>query len=170
MYKPTDPQRTIFEADQRLPAKIRRMLRGSWAEGFSSKIFPILLEMESEPGSLYCADNGRPNRSASRMLGLSILQEMHNLPDQDALNCFSFDVRWQYALGVEPEDAYLSRRSLVDFRSRIAKQDPEMKMLRAVFDRIGDGAIADLKISTSEQRLDSTRIQSNIFKSGAEKG
>ncbi|MBN2531216.1 MAG: transposase [Deltaproteobacteria bacterium] len=122
--------------------------------------------MESELSSLYCANNGRPNWSVARMLGLSILQEMHNLPDQDALHCFSFDVRWQYALGVEPEHAYLSRRSLVDFRSRIVQQDPEMSMLQSVFNRIGDAAIADLKISTDEQRLDSTRIQSNIFTCG----
>jgi hypothetical protein len=166
MYRPTNRQRTIFEVEHRLPERIVKELKGTWAEGFAQKVFPVLLELEPEFCGLYCADNGRPNWSIARMLGLSILQEMHNLPDQSALHCFTFDVRWQYALGQEPEDAILSKRSLVDFRSRMVQRDPEMKMLRAVFNRIGDAAIADLKISTDEQRLDSTRIQSNIFTCG----
>ena len=162
MYRPTNPQRTIFEVEHRLPERIVKELKGTWAEGFAQKVFPVLLEIEPEFSSLYCSDNGRPNWSIARMLGLSILQEMHNLPDQNAVHCFAFDVRWQYALGVEPEDAFLSKRSLVDFRSRMVQKDPEMKMLKKVFHRVGDAAIADLKISTSEQRLDSTVIQSNI--------
>jgi len=162
MYKSTNPQRTLFEVDRCLPERMAELLKGALAEGFAAKIFPLLLEAEVGFKDLYCSDNGRPNWSIARMLGLCILQEMHNFPGQDALSCFSFDARWHYALGVEPKDAYLSRRSLVDFRSRMVEKDPGMKMLRSVFHRIGDAAIADLKISTEEQRLDSTVIQSNI--------
>lgn len=100
------------------------------------------------------------------MLGLSFLQELYNLDDQRALDSLAFDVRWQYALGLEPETAYLSRRSLVDFRSRLAAVDPEMSLLRSVFDKIGDGAIAELGISIKEQRIDSALIASNIFTRG----
>jgi len=122
----------------------------------------VLLESEEELSALYCSDNGRPNWSIARMLGICILQELRDMDDQSALDSLSFDARWQHALGLEPEEAYLSRRSLVDFRSRLVKVDPEMKMLRSVFNKIGDAAIDDLKISTREQRLDSTIITSNI--------
>jgi len=62
------------------------------------------------------------------------------LSDQQALDTFSFDIRWRYALDVSDDEDYLSRRSLVEFRRRLAAKDPEMKLLRTVFDaRAGFG-------------------------------
>jgi hypothetical protein len=156
----------MFETECRLSESVRRRLKGSWAEGFATKVLPILLEMESEFSSLYCEDNGRPNWSVARMLGLSLLQEFYSLDDQKALDCLSFDIRWQHALGLTPEDSYLSRRSLVDFRSRLVQVDPGMAMLRSVFDRVGLEAIEELVVSVKEQRVDSTLITSNIFTRG----
>ena len=129
-------------------------------------MLPILLAEEIKLASIYSKETGRPNWSVARMLGLSLLQEFYNFDDQKALDCLSFDIRWQYALGMTPEESYLSRRSLVDFRSRLVASDPEMKMLRTVFDKVGETAIADLGISVKEQRVDSTLITSNIFTRG----
>jgi Transposase domain (DUF772) len=130
MFKPTDRQRSIYEAENQLPLSVRRRLKDSWAERFAAKVLPVLLEEEARFSSLYCENNGRPNWSIARMLGVSLLQELYNFDDQKALDCLAFDVRWQHALGIMPEEAYLSRRSLVDFRSRMVVQDPEMQMLR----------------------------------------
>lgn len=162
MYRKTSRQRTIFEADTQLSESVKRRLDDSWAVGFASKVLPVLLESEDEFSALYCANNGRPNWSIARMLGLCILQEMHNMDDQSALDSLAFDIRWQHALGLEQDSAYLSRRAFVDFRSRWVSVDPEMAKLRALFDKIGETAIKDLGISTKEQRLDSTAITSNI--------
>ena len=96
------------------------------------------------------------------LLGLCLLQELNNLSDQQALDTFSFDLRWRYALDVSDEEDYLSRRSLVEFRRRLAAKDPEMKLVRHLFDNIRDSAINKLGLSTSNQRLDSTHIISNI--------
>jgi hypothetical protein len=74
----------------------------------------------------------------------------------------SFDIRWRFALDVSDEEDYLSRRSLVEFRRRLTAKDPEMKMVRALFDNIRDSAIDKLGLSVSNQRLDSTHIISNI--------
>jgi hypothetical protein len=41
-----------------------------------------------------------------------------------------------------------------------------MKLLRRLFERVGHKAIAELGLSTAEQRLDSTLIASNIFTRG----
>ena len=54
------------------------------------------------------------------------------------------------------------RRSLVEFRRRLAAKDPEMKLVRNVFDTIRDSALKKLEVSTRDQRLDSTHIISNI--------
>ena len=166
MFKPTDRQRSIFETENQLPESVRRRLKGSWAEGFQAKVLPILLEAEVGFSVLYSDETGRPNWSVARMLGLSLLQEFYNLDDQKALDSLAFDIRWQHALGVTPEESYLSRRSLVDFRSRLVSSDPEMKTLRAVFEKVGAAAIADLGVSVKEQRVDSTLIASNIFTRG----
>jgi len=100
------------------------------------------------------------------MLGICVLQEMLGLDDQSALDSLAFDARWQHALGLEPEEAYLSRRSLVEFRSRLVAADPEMKALRRLFERVGDAAVDELGLSTKEQRVDSTLVTSNIFTRG----
>lgn len=45
---------------------------------------------------------------------------------------------------------------------RMAAQDPDMKIVRTIFDEISKAAIEKLSLSTSEQRVDSTHIVSNI--------
>jgi hypothetical protein len=96
------------------------------------------------------------------VLGLCLLQEFNDLSDQQALDTFSFDIRWRYALDVSDKEDYLSRRSLVEFRRRLAAKDPEMNLVRNVFDNIRDGAIKKLGLSTRDQRVDSTHVISNI--------
>ncbi len=65
-------------------------------------------------------------------------------------------------MDVNDGEDYLSRRSLVEFRHRLVAKDPEMKLVRTLFDSIRDSAIKGLGLSTSSQRLDSTHIVSNI--------
>ncbi len=87
---------------------------------------------------------------------------MLDLDDQSALDALAFDARWQYALDLQADEAYLSRRSFVDFRGRLVEHDPEMALMRGVFDRVGQAAIDDLGLSTDQQRMDSTFLTSNI--------
>lgn len=121
----------------------------------------MLLREEAAFSSLY-GETGRPNWSVARMLGVLILQELANTHDQAALDLLAYDIRWQFALDVAPNDAYLSRRSLVQFRTRLVSADPEMTLMRGVFEAIGSEAIEKLGVSTSEQRIDSTHVTSNI--------
>ena len=140
---------------------MRGRLESSWAHFFRCEVLPILFRKEDDYATLY-GTTGRPNFSVARLLGLCLLQEWNDLSDQEALDTYSFDVRWRYALDISDEEDYLSRRSLVEFRRRLADKDPEMKMIRTVFDTIRDSAIEKLGLSASHQRLDSTRIISNI--------
>jgi hypothetical protein len=119
------------------------------------------LRSEDQYAMLY-GKTGRPNFSVARLLGLCLLQEWNNLSDQQTLDTFGFDIRWRYALDVCDEDDYLSRRSLVEFRRRLVSIDPEMNLIRSLFDAIRDSALKKLNLSFSNQRLDSTHVISNI--------
>ena len=161
MYKRTNPQRALFGVDTQLSPSLCRRLKSSWAHLFKSEILPILFRNEDQYAMLY-GKTGLPNFSVARLLGLCLLQELNNLSDQQALDTFSFDIRWRYALDISEEEDYLSRRSLVEFRRRLAAKDPEMNLIRNVFDNIRNSAIKKLGLSASDQRLDSTHIISNI--------
>ena len=161
MYKRTSPQQKLFGVETQLSPSLRGRLESSWARLFRLEVLPILLKNEDRYAMLY-GKTGRPNFSVARLLGLCLLQELSNLSDQQALDAFSFDIRWRYALDVGEEEDYLSRRSLVEFRRRLAAKDPEMKLVRHVFDNVRDSAINKLGLSAGSQRLDSTHIISNI--------
>jgi hypothetical protein len=161
MYKKTSPQQKLFGVGTQLSPSLRSRIESCWAYLFKLEVLPILLENEDQYALLY-GKTGRPNFSVARLLGLCLLQELNDLSDQQALDTFSFDLRWRYALDVSDDEDYLSRRSLVEFRRRLAAQDPEMKLVRKIFDQIRDSAIQKLGLSASNQRLDSTHIISNI--------
>jgi len=166
MFRKTDPQQHLFGVETALPAGMRSRLKASWAEVFRLEILPILLRSEADFGILY-GSTGRPNFSVGRMLALCLLQELCDFCDQEALDAFGFDARWQHATDIHAdEEAYLSRRSLVEFRSRLVKRDPEMALMHRVFAAISDGAIKKLGLSVREQRLDSTHVASNIHTHG----
>src|SRR5512136_925753 len=154
MYKKTNPQQKLFGVGTQLSASLRNRLETSWAHLFKVEILPILFANEGQYALLY-GKTGRPNFSVARLLGLCLLQELNNLSDQQALDTFSFDIRWRYALEISDEEDYLSRRSLVEFRRRLTAKDPEMKLVRNVFDHIRDSAITKLGLCASNQRLDS---------------
>jgi hypothetical protein len=161
MYKQTDPQQKLFGVDSQLSLSLRNRLQSSWADLFRKEILPILFRNEDQYAILY-GKTGRPNFSVARLVGLSLLQELNSLSDQQALDAYGFDIRWRYALDVSDDEDYLSRRSLVEFRHRLTEKDPEMNLIRGVFDNVRDSAIQKIGLSTRDQRLDSTHIISNI--------
>lgn len=161
MFRETDRQIPLFVAGATAPKSIRDRLEQSWAVWFRQVVLPELLGKENLFSGLY-GERGRPNWSVARLLGLCLLQHLEDLSDQHALDALSFDMRWQHALDLAPEEAYLSRRSLVEFRRRLVKADPSGALLRAVFDHVTSVGLRDLHLSTAKQRLDSTLIASNI--------
>lgn len=161
MYRKTSPQQKLFGIETRISPALRRRLESSWAHLFRCEILPILFRNEDKYAMLY-GTTGRPNFSVARLLGLCLLEEWNDLSDQEALDTFSFDVRWRYALDADEEEDYLSRRSLVEFRRRLAASDPDMRLIRDLFDAIRDSAMEKMGLSATNQRLDSTHVISNI--------
>jgi hypothetical protein len=165
MYKKTDPQLSLFGVETQLSKSLQSRLKGSWANLFRAEILPILLKSEDDFALLY-GKTGRPNFSVARMLGLCLLQELYSMSDQQVLDTFGFDIRWRYALDANDDNAYISRRSLVEFRRRLAACDPKMALVRSVFDSISKAAINKLGLSATDQRVDSTLVVSNICNRG----
>jgi hypothetical protein len=160
MFVRTSPQRGLFETDALLSEKGRALLKRSWAESFARDVLPRLLVLEPQLEPLY-SDTGRPNWSAARMLGLVLLRELLGLgSDREVVEALAFDARFHHALGLAPEEAYLSRRSLVEFRRRFQTRGPELA--REIFDEVTAAAIEALDVRTSTQRIDSTFVTSNI--------
>lgn len=157
MFKKTNPQQKLFGVDTQLSSALRNRLKSSWAHVFRTEVLPILLRYEDQCAILY-GKTGRPNFSVARLLGLCLLQELHNLSDQQALDAFGFDIRWRYALDVSKDEDYLSRRSLVAFRRRLAAKDPEMKLVSSVFDNIRNSTLKKLDLPSSDQRIDFTHM------------
>lgn len=161
MFRRTERQLSLAGAYLGLSPGARQRLKNSWAEGFRENVMPELLAGEEAFAVLY-ADGGRPNWSVARLLGICLLQQLQDMSDQQALDALSFDVRWQHALDLEGQEAYVSRRSLVEFRRRLVQHDPDGGLLRGLFDRICCAGVRGLGIDTTEQRMDSTIVSSNI--------
>ena len=105
MYKKTTPQQKLFGVGAQLSPSLRSRIESSWAHLFKFEVLPILFKNEDRYAMLY-SRTGRPNFSVARLLGLCVLQELNNLSDQQALDTFSFDIRWRYALDVRDEEDY----------------------------------------------------------------
>ncbi len=164
MFRRTDSQQTLGALDVLLsPKKIAHLETRHWAGVFRRKTLPVLLRSEATFASLFCEDNGRPNKPVAATLGVLLLKEMFDLTDEVALDHFEFNAAWQYALNVDPDEAHLCQKTLHNFRAKMsAAEEDGILTYSILFDRIAGAIIADLGLKLGKQRLDSTHIRSNM--------
>ena len=156
MFRKRTAQSSIFESSYLVPRKKAERLSKSWAEPFRAYALPLI--DEEQFASLYCQDNGRPNQPVQIVFGTLILKEMFNLTDQEALDQLEFNLQWQHALCLTPEEAHLCQKTLHNFRVRLLEDDHGRRAFTETTDRI----LGVLGLRTERQRLDSTHIVSNI--------
>ena len=83
MFRPTSPQLSMLEPSFQLSPVKRKRLVDSWAHDFRERVLPLI---DEEPlRDAFCQDNGRPNTSIRLLMGLSLLKEMFDLTDDEAL-------------------------------------------------------------------------------------
>ncbi len=95
------------------------------------------------------------------MLELMILQQMHDLADDEAVMEFAFAHLWHYALNItggSDEEAYISPRTLWSMRHILTEHDLYIPLFESVTDKLAK--VFD--IDTSKQRIDSVHICSNM--------
>jgi hypothetical protein len=156
MFRKKDPQGSLFETSALVPAAKRERLQASWAEPFRARALPLIDEDLFAP--LYCNDNGRPNRPVQTVFGVLLLKEIFHLTDAEALEQLEFNLLWQHALALTPEEAHLPQKTLHNFRARLLAHDGGRQAFEATTDRI----LEALGTRVNRQRLDSTHVISNI--------
>ena len=158
MFRPTDPQRDMFEASGLMPRAKQEACEKSWAGPFRQRALPILLRMEPQFAKFYDEGTGRPNRAVALVLGTLILKEASDLTDEEALGALDFDLRWHYAFELRPEESHLCQKTLHNFRAKLMQSEDGQRVFRLVTDEL----IAALGVRVDRQRLDSTHILSNF--------
>jgi len=149
-----DLQRTFFEPEILFPG----LSKASGAERFSffaERILPELRKRRPELEKMYCADNGRPAEEPVRMLAALILQFMERMPDRQAAEACSFDLRWKLALGMDADEPAFHPTSLVKFRERLLAHGLERLGFESVLEQM---SAAGYFAKRNRQRLDSTHI------------
>ncbi len=95
------------------------------------------------------------------MIGMMVLQQMHDMTDEQAVEQFCFNIQWHYALNItSPEDAasYVSHKSFWSMRDKLSTDEiyneifsTTLKLLEKTF-----------KVDFEKQRMDSVHIKSNM--------
>jgi len=156
VFRRSDPQGSLFQSSNLLPDEKRQRLEREWPGQFRDQALPLIDEGEFR--DLYCADNGRPNKPVRTVVGVLVLKEMFDLTDEDTLDTVDYDLRWQVALNLTPEDAHCCQKTLHNFRAKLLGNDKAQQLFAGMTDKMLQG----LGLSVARQRLDSTHIVSNI--------
>ena len=90
--------RYMFDPFGHLGKKRKKLLEDSWAGIFRNHVRPVL------PVHLlahhFDEDTGRPSNELIAMMGAMILQQMHDLTDEETVSQFAFNIQWHYALDI----------------------------------------------------------------------
>lgn len=152
-------QGNIFDPWGYLGPKRRSLLDKSWSGLFKKEILP-----ELPVGILrshYHAWNGRPTKELHSMIGLMILQQMHDLTDEEAVEQFCFNIQWHYALNITSSDdaaSYVSDKSLWTMRDLLSSEKAYNDIFAITLKRLAK----IFKVDFNKQRIDSVHIQSNM--------
>lgn len=95
------------------------------------------------------------------MIGLMILQQMHDLTDEEAIEQFCFSIQWQYALDITSESdaySYVSLKSLWTMRQLLSQEGLQQVLFDTVCQKLADV----FQVDFLHQRIDSVHIQSNM--------
>ena len=149
----------IFDPWNHLGPKRRQLLNRSWSGLFQQEILPDL--PVDTLRSHYHDWHGRPTKELHSMIGMMILQQMHDLTDEQAIEQFCFNIQWHYALNItSPEDAasYICGKSIWTMRDKLTTEEAYNDIFATTLQRLAEIFKADL----SKQRLDSVHLQSNM--------
>ena len=149
----------LIDPFHHLGPKRKRLLDSSWAGVFRRYIRPILpVHLLAQH---FSHDTGRPTNELVAMMGAMILQQMHDLTDEETQEQFAFNIQWHYALDITTEsdkDAYVCLKSLWNMRHIMT----ENGLYEEVFKAVSDHLSKVFEVDTRLQRIDSVHIFSNM--------
>lgn len=164
MISRNDPrQGHLIDPWDHLGPKRRKLLDNSWAGLFRQEILAELPVDQIAPW--FRADFGRPSKELYTLLGVLVLQQMHDLTDDETVNQLAFHEQWHYALNItEERDAakYMCPKTLWNIRKKVTDQELDT----VLFDQVTEKLARVFQVDPSKQRLDSVHIKSNMRRLG----
>ena len=149
----------LFDPWEHLGPKRRKLMNESWAGLFREKILCQLPVEKLVP--FFSLGYGRPTKELYSLLGVLILQQMHDLSDQETVEQLAFNLQWQYALDItnpSDTDTYMCAKTLWSVRKIVTENELE----QIIFEKVVDVLAKEFSVDTSTQRLDSVHIKSNM--------
>jgi len=149
----------IFDPLAFLGPKRKKLMDTSWARLFRDQILPEL--PVDKVFKNYHWAMGRPTKELYAMLGVMILQQMHDLTDEETIHQYAFNIEWHYALDITDDSdaaSYLSAKTLWAMRHLLTEQN----LYRVLFESVTDKLAKVFSVDTSRQRYDSVHLFSNM--------
>jgi len=149
----------LFDPWDHMGPKRRKLMEQSWAGLFREH---ILQELPVNKIARYFTEGfGRPTKELYMALGVIILQQAHDITDEETLCQLAFSEQWHYALDItSPSDdaTYMSSKTLWNMRKIVT--DNELDSI--IFNQTTDTLAKVFNVDISKQRLDSVHIRSNM--------
>ena len=156
-------QGVLFDPWHFLSPKRRDLLDQSWAGLFQKE---LLRELPvDEVASFFKEDFGRPTKELYTVLGVLLLQQSHDLTDDETVNQLAFNIQWHYALNITDESdssKYMCMKTLWNMRHIVS----EKSLDTMVFDRFTNKLAMLFNSNIDNQRIDSVHIKSNMRRLG----
>jgi len=153
----------LFDPWAYFGAKRRKLLDESWAGLFREH---ILLELPVHKiAPCFTEGFGRPTKELYTALGVLILQQMHDLTDEETVLQMAFNNLWHYALDIpdESDDAkYMSLKTLWTLRHIVMENNLDA----ILFNQTTETLARVFQVDTKKQRIDSVHIRSNMCRLG----
>jgi len=152
-------QNTLFDPWSFVSPKRRELLEQSWAGLFQKE---LLRELPVNKMAPFFTDGfGRPTKEMYTVLGALLLQQAHDLTDEETVNQVAFNIQWHYALNITEESdsaKYICPKTLWNMRSIVVDNGLDATL----FENITNKLATVFKVNTDNQRIDSVHIQSNM--------
>jgi Transposase DDE domain/Transposase domain (DUF772) len=164
MIRARDPRQVpLIDPWADLGPKRRKLLENSWAGLFRQA---ILSELPVEQLALcFQANFGRPAKELHTVLGVLVLQQMHDLTDLETVNQLAFNQQWHYALNIPSESdgaKYICPKTLWSMRKKVT----DLELDTVLFQQVTHKLARVFGVDTAKQRLDSVHLKSNMRRLG----
>ncbi len=145
----------LFDRWSDFGEKRRRLMERSWAGVFRDH---LLDELPVDDLCRHFDDRlGRPSKDFHVVVGVLLLQQLHDLSDAATVEALAFNMAWHYALDVRSEaDSYFCEKTLRNYRRLFIAHGLDEELFRHLTDRL----VQAFSVDTSRQRMDSTALRS----------
>ena len=156
-------QGNFFDPWVFLSPKRRRLLDQSWAGLFQKELLCELPVSEIAP--FFSDGFGRPTKELYTVLGALVLQQTHDLTDEETVEQLAFSTQWHYALNITEETdsaKYMCPKTLWNMRSIVVDNGLETILFESITSKLA----TVFNVDTDKQRIDSMHIKSNMRRLG----